>query len=140
MHRYSRSHFLAFGVLPALNALALLIYGLGLATHGTGGAGRSLPALIGFAAICLLTAMVAAVKRGRDLGWAAWMTLLLFWVALGLGPLVLVLIAYLSTKRNIDAAEPYGPPPSPATWITWVWALINLAWPWMALAVLSKVL
>jgi len=57
MQRYDRSRFLAFGALPAVNVVGLLIYGLGLATHGTGGAGRSLPALVVIAAVCLLTAM-----------------------------------------------------------------------------------
>jgi hypothetical protein len=32
MRRYDRSRFLAFGVLPAANAVGLLLYRLGLAT------------------------------------------------------------------------------------------------------------
>src|SRR5215218_709011 len=69
MRRYDRSRFLAFGALPVANVAGLLIYGLALATHGTGGAGRSLPALVVIAAVCLLSAMAAAIKRGRDAGW-----------------------------------------------------------------------
>lgn len=140
MKRYDRSRFLAFGVLPAANAVGLLLHGLGLATHGTGGAGRSLPALVVLAGICLLTALLAAVKRGRDIGWATWMTTVIFWVTLGMGPVLLGLIGYLGFAQATEQADRFGPPASPATASTWVLASMNLLWPWAALAVLAKVL
>jgi hypothetical protein len=74
MLRYGRSRFFVFGVVPALNAIALLLYGLGLATHGSGGSEKAVPLLIVLAGACLLAMCVATVRRGRDLGWkaAAW--------------------------------------------------------------------
>ena len=140
MKRYDRSRFLAFGVLPAANAVGLLLYGLGLATHGTGGAGRSLPALLVLAGICLLTALLAAIKRGRDIGWAAWMTTVIFWVTLGMGPVLLGFIGYLAFSKSTGHADRFGLPASPATASTWVWASMNLLWPWAALAILARVL
>ena len=62
--RYDRTHFLAFGILPMLNALGLLLYGLGLATRSTDGSESMVPVLIVMAAIILLLAMVATVRRG----------------------------------------------------------------------------
>lgn len=138
MQRYDRSRFLAFGVLPALNALGLLLYGLGLATRG--GGEQSVPALLVIAALCLLVAMVATIRRGRDIGWSGWITALLFWAAVSLGPALLILIAYFVFARRKNDGDRFGPPPAPAGVITWTWAVLNLLWPWMALAVLSKVL
>ena len=140
MLRYDRARFFAFGVLPALNCLGLLIYGLGLATHGTGGAGRSLPVLIVLVAVNLLFASFAAVKRGRDLGWVAWMTVLAFWVSTSLGPVLIIMLAYLVFAKTKPAADALGPPATPATLITWYWCFMNLVWPWITLAVLAEVL
>jgi len=140
MQRYDRSRFLAFGALPAVNVVGLLIYGLGLATHGTGGAGRSLPALVVIAAVCLLTAMVAVIKRGRDVGWPPWVTMVVSWVALGMGPVLLILMGYFVFAKPQEKADEYGPPATPATAATWIWAFLNLLWPWVLLAVLARIL
>jgi hypothetical protein len=137
MQRYDRSRFLAFGALPALNTLGLLLYGLELSTVGTGGAGRSLPALIGMAGVCLLVALAATIKRGRDIGWPAWQTIVLFW----LGSFILpILIGYFSFAKTKEAADQFGPAPPDAGVTTWLWAVLNLLWPWMLLAILAKVL
>lgn len=140
MNRYDRTHFFAFGVLPTLNSVAMLIYGLGLATHGTGGEGRSIPALLVLVAINGLLAITAAVKRGRDLGWSAWITVLGFWFSLALGPVLLILLGYLMFAKTKPNAESFGPPATPATIVTWYWAIMNLIWPWFALAFLGKLL
>ena len=140
MQRYDRSRFLAFGALPAVNVVGLLIYGLGLATHGTGGAGRALPALVVIAAVCLLTAMAAVIKRGRDVGWPAWVTMVVSWVALGMGPVLLILMGYFVFAKPQEKADEYGPPATPATAATWIWAFLNLLWPWVLLAVLARIL
>lgn len=140
MLRYDRSRFLAFGVLQALNAIGLLLYGLGLATHGTGGAGRSLPVLIVLAVVCLLMALVAAVRRGRDVGWPAWMTVVAFWLSLVVAPVLLGLIAYFAFAKPRPKADTFGSPAPPATMTTWVWALMNLLWPWLVLGVLARTL
>ena len=140
MSRYDRTHFFAFGVLPTLNSLAMLVYGLGLATHGTGGAGRSIPALLVLVAINGLMALTAAIKRGRDLGWSAWITVLSFWLALALGPVLLVLVGYLVFANPKSSGEAFGPPAAPATVVTWYWAIMNLIWPWFLLAFLGKLL
>lgn len=140
MPRYDRSRFIAFGVLPAVNAAGLLLYGLGLATHVTGGAEQSLPALIVIAGVCLLTALAAIIRRGRDVGWPGWLTVLVFWVSLALGPVVLALIGYLAFAQSAATADKFGEPATPATLATWIWAFMNLLWPWAALAILSRVL
>lgn len=138
MQRYDRARFVAFGFLPAANAAALLIYGLTLATSSTGGAGRPIPALLVIAATCLLIALAATVKRGRDLGWPLLLTLAAFWLS---GPFLPILIGYFALARTREEkAASYGPPPVPPNLITWGWALLNLLWPWMVLAVLGKVL
>lgn len=143
MKRYDRSRFIAWGALPAVNAVALLIHGLGLATHGTGGAGRSLPALVVMTGVCLLIALAAMVKRGRDVGWPVWVTVVVFWLSLGTGPGVLIVLGYLAFAKArppvaADAAEPPSPPPAGAA--TWFFALLNLLWPWGVLAVLARLL
>jgi hypothetical protein len=140
MQRYDRSRFVAFGVLPILNLLGLLLYGLMLSTSSTGGAGRSIPTLLVIAGICALIALAATIKRGRDIGWPAWQTAILFWVTLSLGPAVLALLGYFAFAKPKEQADRFGLPPSPATLITWYWAVLNLLWPWMVLTVLSKVL
>ncbi|MBT9458087.1 MAG: hypothetical protein IV097_15825 [Burkholderiaceae bacterium] len=121
-------------------ALALLIHGIGLSTHGTGGAAASLPALVVLAAVCLLMAMAAALKRGRDLGWPAWQTVLGFWICLGLGPLLLVLVGYLAGAKTKPRADAFEPAPPPAGIGTWLLALLNLLWPWAVLGMLAAVL
>jgi multisubunit Na+/H+ antiporter MnhB subunit len=140
MRRYDRSRFLAFGALPLANVAGLLIYGLALTTHGTGGAGRSLPALVVIAAVCLLIAMAAAIKRGRDVGWPVWLTAVAFWAALGMGPALLLLIGYFAFAKSPAKADELGPPATPPTAATWAWAISNLLWPWVVLAVLAKIL
>lgn len=140
MKRYDRPRFVAFGLLPALNVVALLIYGLQLATVGTGGAGRSLPALVVIAFVCLLIAMMAAIKRGRDLGWAWWLTVLAFWFGVGTGFLYLVLIGYFAYAETKPKGDAFGPPCEPATAFTLAWAVMNLIWPWVVLTILAKVL
>jgi uncharacterized membrane protein YhaH (DUF805 family) len=140
MSRYDRTHFFAFGVLPILNCAAILIYGLLLATSTGGGTEQSVPALLVLALACGLAAMVAAIKRGRDLGWSAWITLAVFWVSVAMGPVLLALVAYLLFAKATPTAEVFSPPSSPATAVTWYWAVMNLIWPWILLAFLSKLL
>ena len=135
--RYDRSRFLAFGVLPALNVAGLLLYGLQLSTSSSGGSYRTIPALLIIAGISALIALLALIKRGRDLGWPAWQTIVLFWFGFVLLPLLLGYFAIAKPKEN---AERFGPAAPPATLITWGWALLNLLWPWMILAMLSKTL
>ncbi len=140
MQRYDRSRFFAFGVLPILNLLGLLLYGLMLSTSSTGGAERPIPVLLVIAGICALIALAATIKRGRDIGWPAWQTAVLFWITLSFGPLILGLIGYFAFAKPKEQAERFGLPANPPNAITWGWAVLNLLWPWMLLAVLSKVL
>lgn len=137
MQRYDRSHFFAFGVLPALNTAGLLLQGLALSTSSMGGAERPIPALLMMAGVSLLIASAATIKRGRDIGWPAWQTIVLFWLGSFLLPLLIGYFAFAKTKEQ---AERFGPPAKPATVITWGYAMLNLLWPWMVLAVLAKTL
>lgn len=137
--RYNRASFFALGVLPALNAIGLFLYGLGLATHGTGGAGRSLPALIVLAILCLLVSLYAAVKRGHDLGWPAWQTALAYVFTMGMGPVALLLITYFACARGLPSANEYGAPP-PTSFTTWFWAIFVIVCSWFVLATTARIL
>ena len=55
--RDNRSQFVAFGVLPLLNALALFIHGIFLVTGTTGGPGAAL-IVTGLAMVCMLVALL----------------------------------------------------------------------------------
>lgn len=138
MRRYNRSRFFAFGLLQAFNALAMLLYGLGLATHGRGGSERSLPLLIGLVAACLLALGLAAVKRGRDLGWPAALTVLVLLVGAGLGPFTLVLLGYFTLARGAVADNAYGPPGAPMNALAGFWAVIALVVPWIMLGIAAR--
>ncbi len=107
MHRHHRGHFVAFGLLPVLNAAALLIQGLNLSTHGMGNTGRSLVVILVAAGVSVLCTAVSAVKRGRDLGYPTLTTSLAILVSLMLGPVFLALLVYLAF------AKPAGPTPAP---------------------------
>jgi hypothetical protein len=130
MQRFDRSRFVAFGVLPAINALALLLHGLALSTHGTGGSGRAVPAIAVLAIICLLFTLGSAIKRGRDLGWHAGLTLLAFWFSLALGPGVFLFVGYLAFAKSKAKGDEFGPPSSQSNLGTWLWSFLNLLWPW----------
>lgn len=99
MRRYDQTRFIAFGLLPAINPIAPLLLGLNLSTHGTGGAGRSAPLVATLAIAPLLCAMVAAIKRGRDIGWSPLHTIAAFWVMLGMGPVLLLRIAVTFLRK-----------------------------------------
>lgn len=140
MLRHSRSQFFAFGILSLLNVFALLLYGLGLATHGRGGAAASLPLLVVLAVVALLVVPWAAVKRGRDLGWPAWVSIAASVGSLLFGPAVLLVAAYMAFSKGQPESNAFGPPPPPATRAVWVQAIALLLLPWAILAVAARVL
>jgi len=141
--RFDRTRFFAFGLVSVLNVLGLLLHGLYLSTGGARGLLRgteaNVPVVLVIAAICLLVAGTAAVKRGRDLGWPALVTLAAFVVLTGLGPAVLLLVLYLVFAREKPAAQQFGPSPGTAGPVTWLLMLVNAVWPWMAVLVLGRV-
>lgn len=137
--RYNRANFFALGVLPAINAIGLFLYGLSVSTSGTGGAGRSLPVLIVVAVLCLLVSLYAAVKRGHDLGWPAWQTTLAYVFTMGMGPLALLLISYFACAKGSPVPNQYGNPP-PASFTVWFWALFIILCSWFALAAAARIL
>lgn len=137
MHRHHRGHFVAFGLLPVLNAVALLIQGLNLSTHGMGNTGRSLVVILVAAAVSLLCAAVSAVKRGRDLGYPTLTTSLAILASLMLGPAFLVLLVYLAFAKAADPAPSAAGAPGASMGIQWLWAPVLLVAPWMALLVAS---
>lgn len=138
MRRHDRTRFVAFGLLPLLNVVALLLHGLGLATHGRGGAAASLPLLVVLAILVLLTLPWAAVRRGRDLGWPAVASLAACVGGLMLGPTLLLLAGYLAFAKGQPDGNAFGPPPPPATLPLWVGALAWLLLPWAILAVAAR--
>ena len=136
MAKFGRTPFIAFGLLPAVNALGLMLYGLQISTGSVGGAAILLPALIVLLIIVLITAMVATVKRGHDIGWPGWMTVVVFWFALGTGPFFLLLIGYFIFAK----VEPgHDDLPVPVSWQSWAVAALNLLWPWVLLGLLSEI-
>ena len=141
---YNRSRYIAFGLLPALNIMALLLYGLDLATRGKGGGEASLLKLVVMAGLCVPFVLLAAARRALDLGWSAWQMLAILLLSIMLGPALLLLIAYLAIakSKSVPAAEVAAAPGAGIldSANTVVWALLNLAWPWVVLAVLAKVL
>lgn len=138
MSRFDRTRFVAFGVSTELNAVALALYTLGLATHGVGRAANAQPVLFVLIAVCLLGAMYASIKRGHDVGRPGWQIVLAFWIAFGGGPLLLALIGYLAFAKGNAGDNAYGPPPQPTTAATWFWAAIALAAPWITFAIAAR--
>lgn len=137
MLRYDRTRFLMLGLLPLLNVLALLLYGLGLATHGSrGGAEDYLPLIVVIAGILLLIAIPAIVRRGRDIGFPAWGTVLVLWFT---GPVALLGLLYLALAGAKPGADRFGPAPPPAGLAIWVKGFLLLVWPWMIVAVVDKI-
>lgn len=140
MRRYNRAQFVAFGLLNLLNAAGLLLYGLGLSTHGSDGAERSVPALIAIAGLIFLGAFVAAIKRGHDIGWSGWLTGIGFWFSVSLGPALLILAGYFAMKGGEPEANAYGAPPRPGGIVIWLQAIPILICPWLALAMIGLAL
>lgn len=139
MLRYDRPRFIAFGLLPAVNALALLLYGLYATTGGSSKEGGLIPAIVVLAAALLLWSLAAAVKRGRDLGVHAAVTVLAFVVATGLRPAVLLVLGYLTFARSRAGDESFGPPPPRASPLMWIVGGLAALLPWAVLAVLVRV-
>jgi hypothetical protein len=138
MSRHSRAEFLAFGVLPTLNALAMLIHGLNISTRGSYGESETIPVLLGLAAASLLQAAVSAVRRGRDIGWPAKLTIPAFVIALGLGPVVLVPVGILAFAHERPGAVELGPPPAGMTISRIALAFVLLVMPWFLLLFLAR--
>ncbi len=135
MKRFNRQRFLAFGVLGVFNAIALALYALGLATHGTGRAAGAQPVLFVMILLCLLAAFVASVKRGHDLGRPGWQIFLAYWISMVGGPLLLVLVGYLAMARGEDRENAYGLPSAPAGPGSWLLAIVVLALPWVTFVI-----
>ena len=135
MKRFDRGRFLAFGVFSALNAIALALYALALATHGRGPAAAAQPVLFVMIALCLLAALLASIKRGHDLDRPGWQVFLAYWACVAGGPLLLVLVGYLAMARGTTDRNAYGPPPGRAGWSSWLGAVVMLAMPWLIFAV-----
>lgn len=140
MSRHDRPRFFAFGILPLLNVLALLLYGLVLATRGRGGAAASLPLLLVVAGVVLLLVAWAAVQRGRDLGWSAWVSFAAMLASIVMAPAVLLVAGYFALAKGQPGDNQHGPPPSPPTLVTWLNAGLLLLLPWIILAVAARAL
>lgn len=143
MRRFDRFRFVAFGLVSLINVLGLLLHGLNISTAGASGLLRgsesTLPAVLLVAAACLGVAAMAAVRRGRDLGWPALVTLAFCVVGLSTGPGVLLLALYLAFARGKPGADAFGAPAPAVGLSTGVFALANLVGPWMAALVLGRI-
>lgn len=140
MLRYGRDRYLLYGVLQAVNAIALLLFGLQVSTAGGPGSGNSIPVLVGLVALCLLVVAVASVKRGRDLGLQAWITGVLLVVSLATGLLFLALLAYLALARGQAGSNALGPNPPALDVLGLGWGLMALIYPWVVVLLLERLL
>lgn len=138
--RNDRTRFALFGLLPLLNILGILLYGLDQSTSGRGGGAASIPWLVAIVGVYLLMTMVPVIKRGCDLAIPAWLTPILFWLSIGLFIALPLLVGAFAFMKSRPGAEKFGPAPEPAGVITWGWAFMNLIWPWVILGILAKVL
>lgn len=138
MKRFDRSRFLAYGVMTALNAVALALYALDLATRGRGAAANAQPVLFVLIGLCLLGAFVASVRRGHDLGRPGWQVFLGFWLSLATGPVVLLFLGYLAWAKGEAGPNACGPPPAPAGFVTWLQAALLLVAPWLLFMVAAR--
>jgi hypothetical protein len=137
MLHHHRGHFLAFGLLPALNTLALLIHGLNLSTHGMGNTGRSLVVILVASAVLLITAAVSAFKRARDIGFEPGTAVLGLLVSFFLGPVLLLVLGYLAFARARGHDQSQPSVNNSDLGFGWLWAPVLLVAPWMALLVAS---
>jgi uncharacterized membrane protein YhaH (DUF805 family) len=143
MHRYSRTEFFAFGLLPLVNVAALLIRGLYISTSSNYGEGKTIPILVVIAGLILLGSMVAAIKRAYDLDVSAKISVPVLIFSIGVIPLLPIIVVALCFMRGqpISTEEnSFGPPPRAMNVIRWGWACVTLIIPWVLLFVLARVL
>ncbi|MFZ2627564.1 MAG: DUF805 domain-containing protein [Rugosibacter sp.] len=140
MLRYSRIRFFVFGVVPALNAIGLLLFGLGLATNGSAGTERAVPLLLVLAGGLLLATCAAAVKRGRDMGWKTAASLAGLVVSAGLGPVFFVLVGYFALAPGNPGENAFGPTAPPISATAWAWSVVAAVVPWFAAVTAARVM
>ncbi|MCU0941117.1 MAG: hypothetical protein MUE35_01020 [Hydrogenophaga sp.] len=123
--RDNRGQFILFGVLPAVNALELLIYSIHLATGGQGPTGAALAVVLVSIGAQVLALGQACVRRARHLGWSGTTTLVVVGLSMLLVfPLPLLLVwLMLAPGRGADS--------DPSSIRRWVTLLLLLALPWM---------
>jgi len=136
MHQHTRGQFVAFGLLPLLNTLGLLLQGLDLSTRGSSRTGTSLVVILIAGLVLLACALTSAVKRSRDLGYQTHHAILGLAASLAFAPLFLVLVGYLCLARGKAPASP-TPGKLESMGARWLWAPVLLISPWMALLVVS---
>jgi uncharacterized membrane protein YhaH (DUF805 family) len=140
MLRAGRTHFLVLGVVPLLNAAALLLYGLYLATSGAGGSEKAVPLLLVLAGAGVLALGVAVVKRGRDLGWAAATSLAGLLLGALLGPMVLLFLTYVAFAKGQPGDNAFGPPAAAPSFPAWFWSFFALVVPWFAAVTAARLM
>ncbi len=131
MQRYDRTRFIAYGVVSAINAVALALYALSLATSGRGPAADAQPVLFVLIGLCLLEVMFAAVMRGHDFGRPGWQLVLLCWLSGPLFPALVFLLAYIKGEPGPNR---FGAPPKPPDFMVWFRAAGTLTMPWLIFA------
>lgn len=123
--RDNRGQFILFGLLPAFNAVALLIYSIYLVTGGQGPTGAALAVVLVSIGALVLASAHACVRRARHLGWSGTTTLVLVGLSMLLVfplPLLLLWLA-LAPGRGADS--------DPSGLRRWLTLLLLLALPWM---------
>lgn len=128
--RDTRLQFIAFGLLPALNALALFIHSIFIVTGTTGGAGAALVVTLLALLVMLIAVVLAGVRRARDLGWSGTTTTVVFGLAFLLVMPIPLLLAWLCFAPGKD-----GVPPEPTAVERVLRLVLLLAMPWMLILV-----
>ena len=138
MPRHGRIRFLAFGLFPLVNVVAMALYGLEVSTVGSYAQGQTIPVLAALMALGLLQTAIAAVKRARDIGLPAKVGIPIFVVSVATGPLVFAWVAFLAFAAGKPGDTGLGPEPEPMDWQGWLKALVLLGLPWLLVLVLTR--
>lgn len=134
--RMGRAGFAARGLPCAVNVLLLFFHAMGKAftpSQESLLAWVDLPMIL----VCLTLLLMFAMRRGRDLGWPGGATAAGMLLAVGVAPLLPLLVIVLLALPAQPGAEHYGaPPPRDSGW--WLATLLLLAWPWLILWLLHS--
>lgn len=108
--RDTRLQFIAFGLLPALNALALFIHSIFIVTGTTGGVGLALAVTLLAVLVMVIAVVLAAVRRARDLAWSGATTTVVLGLSILLVMPIPLLLAWLclAPGKGGDLPEPTG--------------------------------
>lgn len=87
-----------------------------------------------------LATCVAAVRRGRDLGWKAAASLAGLAICRGLGPMFFLFVGYLALAPGDAGENRFGSESPPISATAWVWTVVASVVPWFAAVTAARVM